>query len=269
MAEVQGLSPCISTRRIRQDNLSYFYCECYTSYMSTKQSVVVEHMTVVKNKKDILRDISFSMEKGSIVGLIGPSGAGKTTLMRGLVGIQRYAGKAYVLGNESGAPILRGKVGYVSQNPAVYEDLSVEQNLEYFSSLLKIKRSRIEAILKQVELCEQRQQVVSSLSGGQRSRVSLAIALLGNPDLLIMDEPTVGLDPVLRNKLWNKFRSLAQSGKTLLISSHVMDEAARCDCLVLMREGNLLWQGNVKELLRETKTSTVEDAFIVLAEGRA
>lgn len=219
-------------------------------------------MIVQKSKNIILDRLDFGIKKGSLTGLIGPSGSGKTTLMRAIVGVQEYSGTLRVLGNDAGGKRLRSKLGYVTQTPAIYSDISVTQNLEYFATIVGADKSKIHEIIQTVELEGQARQLISSLSGGQKARVSLAVALLGDPDILVLDEPTVGLDPVLREKLWQLFRGLAQSGKTLLISSHVMDEADRCDELLLLRDGRVLWNDNRKKLLQSTKTTNVNDAFL-------
>lgn len=224
-------------------------------------------LRVEKAGKSVLRDISFTVMSGEITGLIGPSGAGKTTLMRAIVGVQTYRGELQVLGEAAGSARLRPKIGYVTQSPSVYDDLTVRQNLAYFATLLRAPKTKIDEIIATVQLQKQTKQVVGSLSGGQRARVSLAIALLGDPELLVLDEPTVGLDPLLRQELWALFADLAARGKTLLISSHVMDEAEKCDQLLLVRDGSLLWDKSRQELLAKTNTQTVEDAFLAMVTG--
>ena len=224
------------------------------------------------NKSLILNNLNFGVRPGTITGLIGPSGSGKTTLMRTIVGVQRFSGGTLsVLGLTAGDKRLRHKIGYVTQGAAVYDDLTVFQNLKYFAVLTKSNKIQVEEVIAKVQLQKQRNQIVSSLSGGQRARVSLAIALLGDPDLLVLDEPTVGLDPILRQELWDLFDKLAAAGKTLLVSSHVMDEADRCDELLLLRGGRLLWNDSRDQLLRTTRTNSVGEAFVkaILAKGRA
>lgn len=235
--------------------------------MDNEAAIAASCLVVEKDKKPIIGELDFEVRRGSITGLIGPSGSGKTTLMRSIVGVQRSShGELTVLGHKAGSSKLRGSIGYVTQDPAVYSDLTVRQNLAYFGSLMGSDRKQVEKIIKHVQLQNQANQVVLSLSGGQRARVSLAVALLGDPDLYVFDEPTVGLDPILRNELWDMFRDLANSGKTLLISSHVMDEADRCENLLLMREGKLLWSDTRKGLLNETGKSNVGDAFVAMIE---
>lgn len=224
---------------------------------------------VTKQRRSILNSLSFHVQPGKLVGLIGPSGSGKTTLMRTIVGLQiPTRGKLEINGRKAGDKSLYGQIGYVTQSPAIYDDLTVEQNLLYFAALVKAPREAITTLLSQVDLKKQQKQLAATLSGGQRARVSLAIALLGSPDIVILDEPTVGLDPVLRQRLWQLFRALADQGKTILISSHVMDEAERCDELLLLRDGGLLYSGAKEQLLKTTASSSVEAAFLALVEGK-
>ncbi len=222
-------------------------------------------LVVRKGASQILDGLSFTVKKGTVTGLIGPSGSGKTTLMRTIIGVQKSSGgELTILGQPAGHKILRSKIGYVTQSPAVYPDLTVAQNLRYFATLVRADRKNVDMVIEQVQLQKQKNQLAQSLSGGQIARVSLAVALLGEPELLVLDEPTVGLDPVLRNELWNLFMELAASGKTLLISSHVMDEAERCDNLLLLRDGTLLWNDSREKLLVHSKQKTVGDAFVAM-----
>lgn len=214
----------------------------------------------------MLHGLTFAIERGVVCGLLGPSGGGKTTLMRAVVGVQAgVRGRIDVLGEPAGSPSLRRRVGYVTQSPAVYGDLSVRANLEYFAAVLGAERTRVEQVLADVSLTDAADQTVRTLSGGQRARVSLAAALIGAPELLVLDEPTVGLDPVLRRDLWALFGALAKDGTTLLVSSHVMDEAARCDRLLLLRAGRLVADDTLGALLERTGTTDVEAAFLSLA----
>ena len=232
-------------------------------------AIKAEKLLVTKDKSPVLHNLSFNIVAGTIAGLIGPSGSGKTTLMRSIVGSQIItAGSLTVAGKPSGDASLRHVIGYVTQAAAVYDDLTVRQNLAYFGVLARSDNNDVDKVLRAVELTHQKDQLVRTLSGGQRARVSLAIALLGNHDVLILDEPTVGLDPVLRKKLWRLFRELADSGKTLLISSHVMDEADHCDHVLLLREGRLLWSDTRQSLLAHTNTTNVEAAFLAMVERR-
>lgn len=230
--------------------------------------IVAKKLAVKKGKNRILGGLSFSLRRGSVTGLIGPSGSGKTTLMRCLVGVQKLSGgELRILGQSAGHKELRRQIGYVTQRPAVYDDLTVEQNLKYFATIVGVGKEDVGRVIGEVRLEKQRNQVVATLSGGQQARVSLAIALLGSPEVLIFDEPTVGLDPVLREELWTLFAELAESGRTLLISSHVMDEAERCENVLLLRDGKLLWNDSRVALLKATKTRDVGAAFMVVIAG--
>jgi ABC-2 type transport system ATP-binding protein len=215
----------------------------------------------------VLRGLTARLEAGRVTGLLGPSGCGKTTLIRSIVGVQRVAGgDVTVLGEAAGTASLRRRVAYVNQSPSVYADLTVAENLRYFARVLGAPAGAIARALTAVDLTDAEHQIVGTLSGGQRSRVSLAAALLGRPDVLILDEPTVGLDPVLRRDLWDLFHRLADDGATLLVSSHVMDEAARCDRLLLMREGRILADTTPAELRERTGEQEMEAAFLRLVE---
>ncbi len=230
--------------------------------------VSVDGLRVVRGGRPVVDGVSFTVPAGQVTGLLGPSGCGKTTLMRSIVGVQIVAGGTIdVLGEPAGSRGLRSRVGYVTQSAAVYGDLSVRDNVRYFARMLGAPASDVDRVIREVGLHEQTHQLVGRLSGGQRERVSLATALLGTPELLVLDEPTVGVDPVLRRDLWSRFRDLAAAGASLLVSSHVMDEAARCDRLLLMREGRLLADDTPDALLARTGTATVEDAFLALIEA--
>jgi ABC-2 type transport system ATP-binding protein len=228
-------------------------------------AVVVEDLRVKRGKRPVLHGLSLAVPRGGVVGLLGPSGCGKTTLMRTIVGVQIVqSGTVTVLGKPAGSASLRRRVGYVTQGLSVYEDLTVRQNLQYFRAVLGAPRSDVDRVLQATDLGDQAGQLAGSLSGGQLSRVSLAGALLGSPELLVLDEPTVGLDPVLRVQLWGLFHRLAQAGTTILVSSHVMDEANRCDRLLLMREGDILADDTPAGLLEATGTEDTEAAFLAL-----
>ena len=236
----------------------------------TGRAVEVDRLRVVRGGKTVLPGITVGVEAGTVTGLLGPSGSGKTTLMRAIVGVQRVAdGSVRVLGADAGSPGLRRRVGYVTQAPSVYTDLTLRENLEYFARVLGAGGAQIDAALDVVGLRPLAGRVVRTLSGGELSRASLATALLGEPELLVLDEPTVGLDPVLRRDLWTTFRELAAGGTTLLVSSHVMDEAERCDRLLLLREGEVLADESPASLRARTGCERLDEAFLTLVEGRA
>jgi ABC-2 type transport system ATP-binding protein len=228
-------------------------------------AVAVDGLRVRRGRKLVLDELTLDIPRGQVVGLLGPSGCGKTTLMRAIVGVQRLAGgRVEVLGEPAGSLSLRHRIGYVTQASSVYDDLTVRQNLSYFRRVLGAGRDDIDRAIEATDLGANASQLAATLSGGQRSRVSLAAALLGSPDLLVLDEPTVGLDPLLRADLWGLFHRLAAAGTSLLISSHVMDEAARCDRLLLMRDGAILADETPDALLARTGAADAEGAFLSL-----
>ncbi|PKH40330.1 ABC-2 type transport system ATP-binding protein [Nocardioides alpinus] len=232
-----------------------------------KNVIEVRDLTVVRGGREVLPAISLGVTAG-VTGLLGPSGCGKSTLLRALVGAQQVAsGSVEVLGEPAGSAALRTRIGYVTQAASVYDDLTVAENLGFFARVLGVDRSSADEAIEVVGLADQRQQVVGRLSGGQRSRVSLAVALLGTPDLLVLDEPTVGLDPVLRRDLWELFHRLADGGAAVLVSSHVMDEAERCHRLLLMREGRIIADGSPDEIRESTGAADIEHAFLHMVEG--
>jgi ABC-2 type transport system ATP-binding protein len=228
-------------------------------------AVSIEGLRVDRGGARVLHDVTLSVSAGRITGLLGPSGCGKTTLMRAIVGVQIVAGgRVEVLGLPAGSPALRSRVGYVTQAPSVYGDLTVGENLRYFARVLGADPGDVREVTETVGLTAEARRQVSRLSGGQIARVSLATALLGRPEVLVLDEPTVGLDPVLRVELWDAFRRLADGDVSLLVSSHVMDEAERCDDLILLRDGRLLACEPREALLERTEATDVEDAFLTL-----
>ena len=230
-------------------------------------AVTVDHLTVVRGRTRAVDDVSFEVAAGTLVGLLGPSGCGKTTLMRSLVGTQVVSsGTVALLGRPAGSPGLRDTVGYVTQAPSVYRDLTVWENLSYFAAVLGASPAAVPRALAEVGLAPHAGSIVGRLSGGEQARASLATALLGSPRVLVLDEPTVGLDPLLRRSLWALFHRLAEAGTTLLVSSHVMDEAARCQRLLLMRQGRLLADTTPQGLLAATATEDFESAFVALID---
>jgi ABC-2 type transport system ATP-binding protein len=236
----------------------------------TEPAIRIEDLRVVRGGTVVLPGFTCDVATGSVTGLLGPSGSGKSTLIRAIVGVQVVAaGSVEVLGRPAGSPALRARVGYMTQAPSVYGDLTVRENLAFFARVLARSDVDVERVLGDVSLERHRDRVVNTLSGGERARVSLATALLGEPDLLVLDEPTVGLDPVLRRDLWENFRALAERGATLLVSSHVMDEADRCHELLLLREGRLLAQAAPDELRARTGERDLDAAFLRLVEAGA
>jgi ABC-2 type transport system ATP-binding protein len=233
-------------------------------------SIEVERLEVTRGGRAVLNDLSIKVVEGTVTGLLGPSGSGKTTLLRAIVGVQRITGGSVrVLGLPAGAAALRQTVGYLTQAPSVYRDLTVRENLVYFAAVLGVDTARVDQVIDDVSLTAEGGVRVDRLSGGQQSRVSLATALLGEPKVLVLDEPTVGLDPVLREELWSLFHRLGATGATLLISSHVMEEATRCQRLLLLRAGRLLVDETPEALLRQTGQSDMDAAFLHLVRGES
>ncbi|MGZ4399059.1 MAG: ABC transporter ATP-binding protein [Gaiellaceae bacterium] len=238
--------------------------------MSRAAGIAIENLNVRRGGVLVLDGLNLDVEPGLVTGLLGPSGSGKTTLMRVIVGVQVVeSGRVSVLGEEAGSPGLRSRVGYMTQSPAVYGDLTVLENLLYFARVMGVERERVAEVLATVALEDFAHRVVNRLSGGQRARVSLATALVGGPELLVLDEPTVGLDPVLRRDLWATFSKLAGEGTTLLVSSHVMDEADHCDSLLLLREGRLVATGTPADIRARTGTDDLDEASLRLIEEEA
>ncbi|MFR9777822.1 ABC transporter ATP-binding protein [Micromonospora sp. MS34] len=228
-------------------------------------TVSVRDLVVDRGGRRVLQGISCTVPRGAVTGLLGPSGSGKTTLMRAIVGVQTVAsGTVTVLGRPAGAAELRRRVGYLTQAPSVYADLTVRENARYFAVLQGRGRAEADRAVADVGLAQAADQLVGTLSGGQRSRASLACALVGDPELVILDEPTVGQDPVLRADLWARFHEMAAAGTTLLVSSHVMDEAARCDRLLLIREGRLVADDTPDAVRAATGVNDLEEAFLRL-----
>lgn len=231
--------------------------------------VEIRDLVVERGEQEVLHGINADIARGVITGLLGPSGAGKTTLMRAIVGVQLVnSGQVSVLGRPAGSPELRRTVGYLTQSPSVYLDLTVRENVRYFASLYGLGADEADRTIVNVGLEDQARQLVSTLSGGQLSRASLACALVGQPDVLVLDEPTVGQDPVLRDELWRRFRKLADDGATLLVSSHVMDEANRCDRLLLIRDGSIIADDTPAAIKQAAETEDLDEAFLRLVRRR-
>ncbi|HEX8630253.1 MAG TPA: ABC transporter ATP-binding protein [Catenuloplanes sp.] len=232
-------------------------------------AIGVDNLVVERGRRPVLHGISCDIARGSVTGLLGPSGSGKTTLLRAIVGVQRIrSGSVTVLGHPAGSAALRHTVGYLTQAPSVYVDLTVRENARYFAALYGLRDAEADRAVADVGLADAAGQLVGTLSGGQRSRASLACAILGRPQLLVLDEPTVGQDPVLRAELWEKFHRLAADGTTLLVSSHVMDEAGRCDRLLLIREGELIADDTPDAIRSTAGTPDLDEAFLRLIRNR-
>jgi ABC-2 type transport system ATP-binding protein len=236
-----------------------------------ESAIEVEDLVIERGKRGVLHGLSCAIPRGSVTGLLGPSGSGKTTLMRAIVGVQEVkSGRVRVLGQPAGSPGLRHRIGYLTQAPSIYSDLTVRENARYFASLYKgIGAGDADRAVERVGLADAAGQLVGSLSGGQKARASLACALVSRPEVLILDEPTVGQDPVLRDELWQQFREAAAGGTTVLVSSHVMDEAARCDRLLLIREGRLIADDSPAAIRAATDTDDLEAAFLRLIKAQA
>ncbi len=233
-------------------------------------AIDIDHLRVVRGKRPALLDFSVRVGRGTITGLLGPSGCGKTTLIRSIVGTQQLTlGTVRVLGLPAGSPSLRQRIGYVPQNPTIYDDLRVIDNVRYFAALYGFGRQAAEGAVERVGLADHATAYCGNLSGGQRTRVSLACALVCQPELLVLDEPTVGLDPLLRADLWDQFTDLARGGTTLLVSSHVMDEADHCGDLLLMRDGHLVAHTIPTRLREDTGCRSLEDAFLSIIKRKA
>ncbi|GAA4587332.1 ABC-2 type transport system ATP-binding protein [Actinoplanes octamycinicus] len=228
-------------------------------------AIEVSGLVVTRGKRTVLDHFSCTVPRGSVTGLLGPSGSGKTTLMRAVVGVQVVAGGTVtVLGSPAGSPALRSRIGYLTQAPSVYADLTVRENARYFASLYRLGKDAADQAIETVGLTGAAGQLVSDLSGGQRSRASLACAIVSRPELLVLDEPTVGQDPVLRDELWAHFRRMAADGATVLVSSHVMDEANRCDRLLLIRDGLLIADDTPAAVKAAAGTDDLDQAFLNL-----
>ncbi len=230
-------------------------------------AISITDLTVIRGRTRILSEFNLEVESGAILGLLGPSGSGKTTIMRSVAGLQRLtSGSIRVLGNPAGDKSLRTRIGYSTQDASIYRDLTCSENVDYFSALQGHASSSTDEILELVDLGKNRKQLAATLSGGERARLALATALVGTPEILILDEPTVGLDPLLRRDLWSLFHRFTDEGKTLLVSSHMMEEADHCDELVLLRDGSILAKGTPRELRTQTGVENMDAVFISLVE---
>jgi ABC-2 type transport system ATP-binding protein len=232
-------------------------------------AVDVRNLVVTRGTNQVLHGLTCTIGSGTVTGLLGPSGSGKTTLLRCMVGVQKIrSGDVRVFGQPAGAPALRRRIGYLTQAPSVYADLTVRENARYFASLFGVGAAQADRSVADVGLADAAGQLVATLSGGQRARASLACAMVSSPDLLVLDEPTVGQDPVLRDELWKQFRALAAGGTTIIVSSHVMDEASRCDRLLLIREGDLIADDSPAAVRAAAGTDDLDEAFLRLVLAR-
>lgn len=234
----------------------------------SKEIVSIQHISKVFGKQQVLKDISLDIHEGEIFGFLGPSGAGKTTLVKQLVGLDLpTSGENFLFQEKMPSLKLMERVGYMAQSDALYGELSAKENLQFFAALYGLKgkkqQQRMQEVMEVVQLTNHLNKLVSSYSGGMKRRLSLAISLLHEPDILILDEPTVGIDPVLRKSIWEAFYALKKKGTTIIVTTHVMDEAEKCDRLGLMRDGRLIALGTPKELKDKTNTATIEDVFLV------
>lgn len=228
-------------------------------------AVTIRELRVIRGGTAILRDITLDIPRGLVYGVVGPSGSGKTTLIRAILGRQRIAhGTIEIAGLPAGSAELRQRIGYMPQAAAVYNDLTARENLAFFAAIYRVSQERIAEVLHLVDVENAADRPVATFSGGQRQRVALAASLLPAPPLLLLDEPTVGLDPRLRHQLWSQFAAWAAAGTTLLISTHVMDEAARADRLAFLSDGALVAEGTPAELLACAGAQDLEAAVLRL-----
>lgn len=238
-----------------------------TDMTGGKASIELRGIEVQRGGHPIITDLNLTVRSGEVFGLIGPSGSGKTTLIRGLLGLSPITnGSARVLDWSPGDASLRSRIGYMPQDAAIYPDLSARENLEFFAAIYRVDRQRIDDLLGMLDIEAIADRPVMTYSGGQRQRVALAAALIPKPEILLLDEPTVGLDPRLRVHLWETFRRLAHDGDTLVVSTHVMDEAEKCDRIAFMMDGQVVATGTPDELREQAGVSDLESAVLVLTD---
>lgn len=237
--------------------------------MSVKSCIQIENVSKQYKKQQVLRNISCEIREGEIFGLLGPSGAGKTTLIRLIMGMEApNEGNIYIRGNKVPDRKVIEKIGYTAQADALYTDLTAEENMKFYCELYKVPKKqwkeRIYQSLEVVNLQDETKKIVSQYSGGMKRRLSLAISLIHHPEILVLDEPTVGMDPVLRKQIWEELQHLKQSGVTIIITTHVMDEAQHCDRLAMIRDGQCISVGEPADLIKEHECDSLEEVFLKL-----
>lgn len=235
-------------------------------------TIQVQHLRKEYDGKAVLKDISLTIERGQMIGLLGPSGSGKTTLIKHLVGALECKGDhVHVLGKQMPDLDTFAKIGYMAQEDALYEELTAKENLEYFGMLYGVPakklKERVSEILHSVELGEEERKEVKKYSGGMKRRLSLSIAMIHEPEVLILDEPTVGIDPLLRQTIWKELIKLNQRGVTILVTTHVMSEVEKCDKIAMIREGELIAFASAAALMERSKTASLEEAFLYFSGG--
>lgn len=237
--------------------------------MLNQQTIVsVNNVSKSINKQTILKNIHLEVKQGEIFGLLGPSGAGKTTLVKQLVCLDTpTSGEITIMSTKAPSMKIIENIGYMAQSDALYGELTGEENLKFFASLYRLKgkkrQLRMMKVLEIVQLLDDKNKLVANYSGGMKRRLSLAIAMLHRPRLLILDEPTVGIDPVLRKNIWDSFYESKHHGTTIIVTTHVMDEAEKCDRLGMIRDGRMIAIGTPEELKKQTKSHSLEEAFLV------
>lgn len=239
--------------------------------MSTQSAVIISDLTVKFGKTTIIPHLNLDLQQGQLIGLLGPSGSGKTTLVKAIMGMNKFSGNIKIFNQDVPSLELCEQIGYMAQNDALYEDLSALDNLLFFSSMFglmgKEALQRANEMLDFVDLQKDKKKLVKNFSGGMKRRLSLAICLMHKPKMLILDEPTVGIDPLLREKFWNKFSDLKAEGCTIFVTTHVMEEAHHCDRIVLLREGRILANGSLDELFKAANADNIEDVFLYYEKG--
>jgi ABC-2 type transport system ATP-binding protein len=235
--------------------------------MSEKTCIRVEHVSRSFGKKKVIDDISLEVNNGEIFGMLGPSGAGKTTLVKMIAGIDEpTSGTIHVLDSKMPSLQVMKKIGFMAQSDALYGELTALENLQFFAAIYGLKgkkqKQRIEEVMELVNLTEHIKKTVNNYSGGMKRRFSLAASLLHEPEVLILDEPTVGIDPVLRQSIWEELERIRQKGTTIVVTTHVMDEAEKCQRLAMIRDGRLIAVGSPEELKKKTNSQTIEEAFL-------